>query len=164
MKGGNIPYPYDNLLETLNTEFIPCDFDTAEVLVTEAPDDLIYFLLSRYLTENVRFRTCKFCGKYFGVSRNYKPAYCDRQIAGTNKTCKESGALRLYEKRKMENPAIKEYKRSYKTHNARVRYGVMTKEEFTKWSEEARAKRDACVAGKLSLEEFVAWLDQDKRT
>ena len=38
----------------------------------------------------------------------------------------------------------------------------MTKEEFSQWSKEAREKRDLCVAGKLSLEEFVAWLDQDK--
>jgi hypothetical protein len=38
----------------------------------------------------------------------------------------------------------------------------MTKEEFAVWSAEAREKRDLCLAGKLSLEEFVAWLDSDK--
>jgi len=27
----------------------------------------------------------------------------------------------------------------------------------------AREKRDACVAGKLSLEYFMAWLDSDKQ-
>lgn len=64
----------------------------------------------------------------------------------------------------MENPAIREYKRSYKAHNARIRYGLMTREEFSRWSKEARQKRDACVDGKLPLEEFVAWLDSDKQT
>ena len=47
--------------------------------------------------------------------------------------------------------------------NARVRYGTMTKAEFTAWSKDARAKRADCVAGKLSLEDFVAWLDSDKQ-
>lgn len=45
----------------------------------------------------------------------------------------------------------------------RVRYGTMTKAEFTAWSKEARAKRADCIAGKLPLEEFVAWLDSDRQ-
>ena len=63
----------------------------------------------------------------------------------------------------MKNPATREFTRSYKAHNARVRYGTMTKAEFTAWSKDARAKRADCVAGKLSLEDFVAWLDSDKQ-
>ena len=63
----------------------------------------------------------------------------------------------------MKNPATREFTRSYKAHNARERYGTMTKAEFTAWSKDARAKRADCVAGKLSLEDFVAWLDSDKR-
>ena len=39
----------------------------------------------------------------------------------------------------------------------------MPKAEFTAWSKTARDKRDACVAGKLSFEDFVAWLDSDKQ-
>ena len=39
----------------------------------------------------------------------------------------------------------------------------MTREDFDKWAAEAREKRDACVAGKLALEDFVAWLDSDKQ-
>ena len=39
----------------------------------------------------------------------------------------------------------------------------MTKAEFTAWSKEARRKRDLCTGGKLSLEDFVAWLDSDKQ-
>ena len=95
---------------------------------------------------------------------NTRLEFCDRLIDGSAKTCKEIGSLRLYEKRKPEEPAIKEYKRSCKAHNARIRYGLMTREEFNTWSQEARRKRDDCVAGKLSLEEFVAWLDSDRQS
>ena len=38
----------------------------------------------------------------------------------------------------------------------------MSREEFTAWSVEARAKRDACCAGQLPLDDFVAWLNSDK--
>ena len=63
----------------------------------------------------------------------------------------------------MKNPATKEFTRSYKAHNARVRYGTMTKAEFTAWSKEARKKRELWTGGKLSLEDVVAWLDSDKQ-
>ena len=133
------------------------------MLNTERVSDLICFLLCRYLEANLRFHACKFCGKLFGVTGNYKQEYCSRVIPGSEKTCKEMGSVRLYEKKIFSEPAIKEYKRSYKAHNARIRYGLMTREEFDKWAAEAREKRDACVAGKLSLEDFVAWLDSDKQ-
>jgi len=159
--GGNVPYPYDDLLN-FGALSEPAAI-TAEVLNTERVSDLICFLLCRYLEANLRFHACKFCGKLFGVTGNYKQEYCSRVIPGSEKTCKEMGSVRLYEKKIFSEPAIKEYKRSYKAHNARIRYGLMTREEFDKWAAEAREKRDACVAGKLSLEDFVAWLDSDKQ-
>lgn len=136
---------------------------TTEVLETEKAEDFVHFVLCRYIQENVRLRVCKYCGRYFGITGNSKYEYCERPIDGSTKTCREAGALRLYERRKMEEPAIKEYKRSYKAHNARIRYGIMTREEFNEWSIQAREKRDLCLAGKLSLEDFVAWLDSDKQ-
>lgn len=159
--GGNIPYPYDDLLNF--GQFSEPTAITAEVLNTESVSDLICFLLCRYLEANLRFHTCKFCGKLFGVTGSYKQEYCSRVIPGSEKTYKEMGSVRLCEKKIFSEPAIKEYKRSYKAHNARIRYGLMTRDEFDKWAAEAREKRDACVAGKLPLEDFVAWLDSDKQ-
>ena len=136
----------------------------ADTLNTERAEDFTQFILAEYIRRDLRFRVCKFCGRYFGIMGNTRLEFCDRLIDGSAKTCKEMGSLRLYEKRKLEEPAIKEYKRSYKAHNARIRYGLMTREEFNTWSQEARRKRDDCVAGKLSLEEFVAWLDSDRQS
>ena len=133
-----------------------------EAISTESPDELVAYLVNKYLLEKVRFRKCKYCGRYFGVTTKHNPDYCDRMVGATNKTCKEIGPLRLYEKRKLDDPAIRVYKRSYKAHNARVRYGLMTKEEFSRWSEKAREKRDLCISGELPLQDFVEWLYQDK--
>ena len=101
----------------------------------------MFSLLCRYLEANLRFHACKFCGKLFGVTGGLQTReYCSRVIPGSEKTCKEMGSVRLYEKKIFSEPAIKEYKRSYKAHNARVRYGTMTKAEFTAWSEGSACK------------------------
>ena len=138
------------------------EFFTTEVLSSEDPSDLVDFMLVRYMRNNLQMKPCKYCGRYFATKRAYKTDYCDRLIDGSTKTCREAGAIRLYEKRMQEDPAVKEYKRSYKAHNARIRYGLMTREEFSEWSLEARKRRQLCVEGKLSLEDFVAWLDSDR--
>ena len=82
-------------------------------------------------------------------------------VAG-GKTCKDLGSFRIYEKRLMESPVVREYKRSYKAHNARVSKGMMTRDEFNAWSVEAREKRDMCLRGEYDFEEFVEWLDSDR--
>lgn len=159
-KGANGFFPYDDFLNEVQKSEL--EEVITEVLDTEDAESLVHFVLARYLQENVHFRVCKYCEKYFGITGNSKAEYCERLIAGSRKTCKEMGSLRLYEKRKFESPAVREYKRSYKAHNARIRYGLMTREEFNTWAVEARQKRDACVDGKLSLQDFIAWLDSDK--
>ena len=89
--------------------------------------------------------------------------YCDRLIEGSTKTCKQMGYVRLYDKQAQDDPVIREYKRSYKAHNARVRRGQMSREEFNAWAEEARRQRELALALQLTLEEFKAWLDRDKQ-
>ena len=164
--GTSLPCAFDNLADLLlankgkTKDFVR--LGAREVLSSESAEDLVHFILSRYLQANLRFRVCKFCGRYFGITGNTSVEYCSRLIDGSTKTCKEQGSFKLYEKRTMENPAVREYKRSYKAHNARIRYGSMSREEFNEWSREARQRRDDCIAGKISLEDFVEWLDSDR--
>lgn len=165
-RGGEQFISYDTLADIMDRAgqtTNPQEFFTTEVISSENPEDIVNFMLVSYMRNNLQMKTCKYCGRYFGTKRSYKTDYCDRMIAGSRKTCREAGSLKLYEKRKLEDPAVREYKRSYKTHNARIRYGIMTREEFNEWSLEARKRRDECIQGKLSLEDFVAWLDSDKQ-
>ena len=134
-----------------------------EVLHTDSARDLISFMLVNYINYGINFRKCKYCGKYFGIVGNYNTEYCSRKASQTGgKTCKDLGSFRIYEKRILENPVIKEYKRSYKAHNARVSKGMMTRDEFNAWSLEAREKRDMCLNGELDFEEFIEWLESDR--
>ena len=133
----------------------------AEVLNTEDAEQFFCFMISRYLNAQLRMRACKYCGRYFVLRGKSMQEYCDRPIQGSIHTCKEMGAMKLYDRRKNEDPAVRVYKRSYKTHYARIRYGIITKEEFDAWSRYARLLRDQCMAGELSLEDFDAWLESD---
>jgi hypothetical protein len=38
----------------------------------------------------------------------------------------------------------------------------MTQNEFLQWSEQAAQKRDECLSGKLSFNEFMVWLEQGR--
>lgn len=138
------------------------NFFVYDVLNTRSPEQLLHYVIDRYLQSQVTMKPCKYCGRYFTVRGNYASEYCDRPIEGSSGTCKEMGAVKIYDRKKSENPIDRAYKRSYKTHFARIRYGIMTKDEFTEWSQAARVKRDECHAGKITLEEFDAWLEQDR--
>ena len=134
-----------------------------EVLYPNTVRDLYNYLKGYCLRLPLPIHKCKNCGRYFVVTGNITQDYCTRLMEGSEKTCRQMGAVVQYQSRQMKNPATKEFTRSYKAHNARVRYGTMTKAEFTAWSKTAREKRADCVAGKLPLEEFVAWLDSDRQ-
>jgi hypothetical protein len=53
--------------------------------------------------------------------------------------------------------------RAYKRNNSRARNDVRYKETFFHWSNEAREKRSQCLAGEITLDEFEAWLDKDRK-
>ncbi len=162
------PFKYDSISRKLYLEQHPSKEQLtepfyAEVLHTDSAKDLISFMLVSYIKHGIRFRQCKYCGKYFGIVGNYNTEYCTREVLQAGgKTCKDLGSLRIYEKRLMESPVVREYKRSYKAHNARVSKGMMTRDEFNTWSVEAREKRDMCLRGEYDFEEFVEWLDSDR--
>ena len=134
-----------------------------EVLYPNTVRDLYNYLKAYCLRLPLPIHKCKNCGRYFVVTGNITQDYYTRLMEGSEKTCRQMGAVVQYQSRQMKNPATREFTRSYKAHNARVRYGTMSKAEFTAWSKTARAKRADCVAGKLSLGDFVAWLDSDKQ-
>lgn len=109
-----------------------------EVLYPHTLRDLYNYLKAYCLRLPLVIHKCKDCGRYFVVTGNIAQEYCTRRMDGSEKTCRQMGAVVQYQSRQMKNPATKEFTRSYKAHNARVRYGTMTKAEFTAWSKEAR--------------------------
>ena len=93
-----------------------------EVLYPHTLRDLYNYLKAYCLRLPLVIHKCKDCGRYFVVTGNIAQEYCTRRMDGSEKTCRQMGTVVQYQSRQRKNPATKEFTRSYKAHNARVRY------------------------------------------
>lgn len=130
-----------------------------EVLHPKDIYDIIDYFVRECVKREQRFRVCKNCGKYFALTGYINTEYCDRPFDSAGRTCKEIGVLHIWEKKKADTPALKAYSKAYKKRFAWIKYGKITKEAFYEWSEDARKKRELCLKGGMTLEEFWAWLE-----
>jgi len=125
-----------------------------EVLYPSSMRDRLDFLLRIVIRQELTFKTCRNCGKYFSNTVHGNSEYCNRLFKDTNKTCKEIGSVKVYQAKLEENPEYKIYSRAYKSHFARIKYKRMTKEEFKVWAEQAREMRDKVTRGELDLTSY----------
>ena len=121
--------------------------------------DILELEFTKMLEENIRFRKCKRCGRYFIMKGNYDTNYCDRVEPGTSRTCKDLAAQENYKKKTEGNEAIALYHKYYKRYAARVKVRQIKEADFKKWKYDAIVKRDECSDGKISANEFIEWLE-----
>ena len=50
------------------------------------------------------------------------------------------------------------YRKAYKTHYARIKYGTMTREQFDSWAVSAREMKDRALRREIFLSDFSKWL------
>lgn len=128
-----------------------------EVLYPNDMLDLIDFFARECVKREQRFRVCKNCNKYFALTGYINAEYCDRVFDEQGHTCKEMGALNVWQK-KAKKPSYELYSKEYKKRFARIKYGKVTKEEFYAWAEKARELRDKCMVDELEYEKFAEWI------
>lgn len=114
---------------------------------------------TKMLEQDIRFRKCKRCGKYFIMKGNYNTNYCDRIAEGETRNCQDIMALENYKKKMADNAAIKIYNKYYKRYSARVKAHTILEKDFKKWKYEAMTKRNECMDGKLTEEDFISWME-----
>lgn len=146
--------------ETLSTRFELAGPDIfTEVLRPQTVRDLVGFHLKECVRREMKVRICKNCGRYFIIRGRTTAQYCDRAING-NRSCREIGAPRVWEKRKRGEPLFVMYRREYKKRFAWIKAGKLTRETFYAWGEKAREKKAECEAGVITAEQFKMWLEQ----
>lgn len=121
--------------------------------------DILELEFTKMLEANVRFRKCKRCGKYFIMKGNYDTNYCDRVAEGENRNCQELAAAENYKARIADNKAIPIYNKYYKRYAARVRVKQIKEDAFKKWKYQAISLRDECADGKITVEEYIQWME-----
>ena len=125
-------------------------------------EELFRFEFIKMVEHEIFIKKCKNCERFFIPMRRVDAEYCNRIWGDTQRRCNEIGAAIQYEKRVAENPILEAHKKAYRRFNSRTRTKKMTQSEFMAWSDEAARKRDDCLAGRLSFDEFVAWLEQGR--
>ena len=131
----NIQYEFGSVAEILELEF------------------------TKMLEANVRFRKCKRCGRYFIMKGNYDTNYCDRVAPGQTKNCQELAAIENYKAKIADNEAIPVYNKYYKRYAARVKARQIKEADFKKWKYQALTLRDDCANGKITVEEYIQWME-----
>jgi len=124
--------------------------------------DMLYLEFTKILEAGIEFQKCKRCGRYFIVKGNYHGVYCDRIAKGESRSCQQLAAQATYLNKLRDNDgknALSIYQKYYKRYFARVKAGSLKRNKFKQWQYEAVQKRDACLEGKLSLEELTDWLE-----
>lgn len=121
--------------------------------------DILELEFTKMLEQDIRFRKCKRCGKYFIMKGNYNTNYCDRITDSETRNCQDIMALENYKKKMADNAAIKIYNKYYKRYSARVKAHTILEKDFKKWKYEAMTKRNECMDGKITEDDFVSWLE-----
>ena len=121
--------------------------------------EMLELEFSKMLELDIKMRKCKRCGRYFIMKGNYDTNYCTRILDGQTRTCQELAAQENYKAKANENPALRIYSKYYKRYAARVRSKQLKEKEFKSWKYKALTMRDECTKGKITAEEYVAWLE-----
>lgn len=133
--------------------------------MTELPNGhaLLRYEMMHMVMQDVQIKLCANCGRYFINTGRSDKEYCPRPIDGQpDKTCEAVGALLKHQNKAKNSAIIQEYNTAYKRANSNKRIGNLTEKEFKAWSIQAREKRDLCLEGKITQDEFVEWLNQDR--
>lgn len=122
-------------------------------------EDILELEFTKMLEQDIRFRKCKRCGKYFIMKGKYDTNYCDRVAEGETRNCQELAAIENYKAKIADNKAIPIYNKYYKRYAARVKVRQIKEADFKKWKYKALELRDQCSDGIITVEEYTAWME-----
>lgn len=111
------------------------------------------------LKNGVVIRKCKNCGDYFIPGSRSDEIYCGKLLPN-GKTCKTVG----YDERVKGDSILREYRKIYKTQNARKQRNSHKKdisEKYKNWVMFAKGKVRECQAGQISIDEMIAIISSD---
>ena len=143
------------------------EYETApsvhEVYDIENINDWFRFELISLVRDNIPYKKCRTCGKFFIPAGRSDREYCSRFNPKYGKPCREIGATLTFENRHKDDRIHRAYTQAYRRMDSRKRTKYISRAEFAEWGRIAREKRTLCENGEISFEEFQAWLDETKR-
>ncbi|MFI3249829.1 MAG: DUF6076 domain-containing protein [Eubacteriales bacterium] len=119
--------------------------------------DLLSLDFLTMVDRNFKIKKCKLCKEFFLIKTKRTPDYCTNRRDGSNQTCQQINASKNFQQKNKDNKPFQIYHKYYKRYHERTKVNTLKREVFEKWSREAGVKRDACIDGNGSVEDFEDW-------
>ena len=118
-------------------------------------NDLIRFELLKFVSSDIEFKECENCHQYFIPVNRKDEIYCNRPIKGTEKTCKDVGAMNRHKEKAGDIPGEKEYWRVYKRYKYKADRKIISKSEFNQWNYMALELKQECAEGEITVDDML---------
>lgn len=105
--------------------------------------------------QGIALRQCTHCGRYF-IPFSSRSRYCDRLVAGTDKSCKEYAALQIYRQKVNADEAKKLFLKRSNAYRMRVRRNPerYTSESYQIWLARASRLLSQFENGEIEFDDF----------
>lgn len=140
----------------------PSDERIYEAFIPDSFDDLISYMVSRYIL-NYHFYCCSNCKRYFAFVSDGVTKNCTRVLENPSyfkdigKMCLDVGRLRSRNRELYSDKTQILFQRQYKATFARKKHGKISEDNFVKWSEQARTMRDKAISGDITYNDLEKW-------
>ncbi len=127
--------------------------DNTPTYYFENMSDVIHFDLCQFLKNNIDIKKCENCGDYFIPKTRSDEIYCD-SMDKDGKPCRQKG----YENKVNNDAILKEYRKIYKTQNARKqrnKHKANIEELFKKWHINAKSFLIKCQNNEINIADMV---------
>ena len=115
--------------------------------------DVVLFDMIEMEKRGIELKRCQNCGKYFVPESRSDEIYCNNIFKG-NRTCRQIG----YENKINGDEVLREYRKIYKTQNARKQRNKDNiqglEERFAVWSAFAKGQLIKCQNGEISVDDM----------
>jgi hypothetical protein len=129
-----------------------------EIYPLDNRKDACFLELLYCIKAGIKYRKCNHCNRYFDVTKYPNTLYCDRIMPGEDKPCDIIGRTR-----KFNQDHKNDYHGKYRSANNRNSAKLLP-DKYNEWLEMARNKKDLVIQGQLSEQEYIEWLNSDKKT
>lgn len=127
----------------------------AETHYVETIAQALYVSFIKMVSNKIKVKKCKCCGKYFIPQGRIDTEYCNRLAPNSNKHCSEIGATKKYHTKSANNPIKKAFQKEYKKTYARIRLKKILPNEFNNWSINARKLRELAIKEDWDINKFT---------
>ncbi len=138
--------------------------DSIDFLIPHNIESLLYAQLCDILKEEIYFKNCKYCNRYF-IAENKKVEYCSNIAPNSSKTCKEIGRKKVYYASLKKDKALQFYNKIYyRKATIASRYPDIQKykDDYEHFKKVGKKKVANYKANLLTSEEFIKWINKNK--